>query len=134
MRLRGYQRSDGVFSPTIEVVIRAPGEPYALLAVVDSGADSTILSAEYLPASVTYADLPVLGEAQGVGGTFEIARWDVQVWFDKWKVCDAVQVIEPGKSPTPMMLLGRSDFFRRFTVYFDWHSQPGIVEIKRSST
>jgi hypothetical protein len=130
MRFYGTKRADGVYTPLVEVEFRFPGDPRTPLALVDSGADRTMLPAEFLPASVPYESLTVLGTGRGVGGEFEIRRCDHEVWFQKWKVCGVFIVIEPGKMPDPTVLLGRLDFMKRFTVSFDWHEERGTFDIK----
>ena len=131
MQFPGQKRADGVFAPLLEVEFRFPNDPRTHLALVDSGADWTIIPAELLPSSIVYADLGEPTEGEGVGGTFEMRRCHAEVWFQRWKVNDWFFVIEPGKMITPAVLLGRHDFMGRFTVTFDWKVAPGTVWVTK---
>jgi Retroviral aspartyl protease len=130
MRFPGQKRADGVYTPHLEVDFRFPGDNRTYLALVDSGADWTMIPAEFLPPSVVYADLPNPSIGRGVGGEFEIRMCPVEVWFQKWKVNNWCIVIQPGKMPDPGALLGRQDFMRRFSVSFDWSAEPGMFDVR----
>lgn len=89
-----------------------------------------MMPAESLPASVPYSSLDVVGRGKGVGGEFDIALCEVEVWFQKWKFAKQFYVVEPDKMPEPTVLLGRLDFMKRFSVWFDWSKDPGIFDVK----
>jgi hypothetical protein len=133
-RLKGTERVAGRFYPLIDVTLRLPGGgSVPLLAELDSGADITTVPAEYLAdTGIDYDSLqPVPAPAMTAGGAVEMRVCPCQIWYEKWKVCDWFLVIAPGKMPDPMALLGRDDFFKRFTVYFDWSQSPPIFDIRR---
>lgn len=115
----------------LDAEFRFPGETRTYLALVDSGADITMIPAEFLPTSIPYKSLKHPSIGKGVGGEFEFRICQAEVWFDRWKFADWFAVIEPGKTPELQALLGRLDFMRRFAVTFDWESDPGIFEVRR---
>ena len=134
-RIAGTELVAGRFYPVLSVTLRLPGgSPHPMLAIVDSGADRTSVPAEFLTGTpIDHATLPIIpGTNAGAGGIFEARLCDCEIWYEKWKVCDRFVVIEPGKMPMPIVLLGRDDFFRRFTVSFDWSKSPPVFDVKRN--
>ncbi len=100
-----------------------------VVALVDSGADSTIVNVESLaPAGIGWGDIS--GDEQtgaGAGGGFATKRLKATVRWQQWIVCDEVAVAAPGA--LPWALLGRDDFFRKFVVRFAWHRMPPEMHI-----
>lgn len=99
------------------------------LALVDSGADRTIVPAELMEAlGVPWASLSASSvTGLGAGGKFETRSCQGEVFFREWKFCDELLVAPAGSLPAP--LLGRSDFFKHFLVKFTWHRDPPIMDI-----
>lgn len=96
------------------------------MAVVDSGADTTSVPAEFLEGTpIDVASLPIVGEGSGAGGKFPYRLCQTEIWWEKWKVCDRFLVLDAGQmGDLPVVLLGREDFFKRFDVSFDWSRTP----------
>jgi Aspartyl protease len=110
------------------VTIEANGAVGQGMALLDSGADATIVPAEALiGAGIDYASLPVAGLNRGAGGNFEARIAPARVKFREWVICDQVLVAPAGALPAP--LLGRMDFFKLFVVKFSWHRIPPTVDI-----
>lgn len=130
MRFPGQLRGDGVYTALVDVEFRFPGDPRTYLALIDSGADLTIISAELLPPSIRYEDLGEAHEGKGAGCDFEFKTCQVEAWFQKWKFASFIGVIAPDTMPEPTALLGRLDFMRRFTVTFDWSKDPGMIDVR----
>jgi hypothetical protein len=101
-----------------------------MMALIDSGADRTILPGEVLAGHPTIAfdALPELKDGGlGAGGAFKIRECKGILRWREWDICDRFQVAEPGKLEMP--LLGREDFFKLFFVRFRWDRTPPIVDI-----
>jgi predicted aspartyl protease len=132
VRYPGQKRqADGAFAALLDVEFRFPGDPRSYLALLDSGADYTMIPAEYLPSSIPYTTLRDPFMANGVGCQFEARVCDVEVVFDKWTFATVIAVVEPDKMPVPQALLGRLDFMSRFEVSFNWSAEPGSFTIRR---
>jgi hypothetical protein len=118
-----------VFAPIVIVTIELPGCIATRPAVVDSGADSTIVPHEFLKdCGVDYLALPGSQPGIGAGGGFETRLLTARVKYRDWVVCDEIKVAAPG-SKLPLVLLGRADFFTRFYVRFRWDMAPPVVDI-----
>ena len=59
--------TSGTYRPILEVVVRAGRVRRRLKAVVDSGADRSIIPAELLGDLIAFEDLPSVGMAGGLG-------------------------------------------------------------------
>jgi hypothetical protein len=128
-RIEGTEVAPGLYRPLVTVELRVNGRVGRGLAVVDSGADRTMLPADLLvPAGVDFAKLPLAsGTHAGAGGNFEVRVGKGEIRFRQWLVCDEFLVAEPGKLGA--VLLGRSDFFKLFTVRYSWHRNPPTMDI-----
>jgi predicted aspartyl protease len=97
--------------------------------MIDSGADRSILPAEI--AEMLGAPWQALqsgeGHSRGAGGSFETRVLDATLKWRGWLICESVVVAQPGS--LPWALLGRSDFFQRFDVRFNWHHNPPWVQV-----
>lgn len=114
--------------PQVVVRVHVNGLAADLPAIVDSGADVTILPAEFLePFGVVFDVLPPATDGIGAGGTFRIASCGATVRFREWLVTERISVAEPGH--LQVALLGRGDFFRAFTVRFQWHRDPPFFDV-----
>jgi hypothetical protein len=58
------------------------------------------------------------------GGGFEARLLAARLFYDKWEICTEIQVCEPGK--LGVALLGRHEFFSKFTVRYMWHEDPPV--------
>lgn len=116
--------------PLVQIVLRLHSGPLLIPeALVDSGADTTVLPAESLEGIASYRSLTPLagGGARGPGGAFEVRRCDGTLAFENTIFARRFAVAEPGALPLPV--LGRDDFFRRFAVSFDWYRDPPTFDI-----
>lgn len=128
VRVEGVEVAPGEFAPLLRISTEIDGNELPdSFAIVDSGADETILPAELLPPTVNYESLPVADrEGEGAGGPFEIRDCEGSIRWRRWKIASTFQIAEPEKLLIP--LLGRQDFFARFRVTFDWtSSRPSMV-------
>jgi len=127
---RGGTLPDGraVYYPILLVRVEHAGSFVDVQAVVDSGADFTMVPAEI----AEVVGLPFEGLAEGgkglsAGGAMEHRPAPGRILFDKKIVADGFLVAEPGK--LPVVLLGRDDFFRLYTVRFAWHRDPPTFDL-----
>jgi len=121
--------------PFVEIHIEVGAFFTRAMALVDSGADETIIPAEMLvPLNLDFKDLELVMDGagaavggMGAGGGFEIRRIDATLKFRKWRFAEEVRVAALGALPGP--LLGRQDFFAAFTIRFLWHRDPPVFDI-----
>ena len=112
-----------VYSPIVFVHLLYGNLGLEVQAVVDSGADTTIVPAEIAAAvGVEWAQLPPGTKGLGVGGTCEMRLVDMTIKYKDWKYSGAVTIAEP--KHLPVVLLGRTDFFRYFVARFHWFKDP----------
>jgi hypothetical protein len=98
-------------------------------AVVDSGADTTIFPAEALkPYGVDYQALAQGSQSIGAGGGFESRPCSGKVRYGQWSICENFLVCEPNK--LKIALVGRQDFFDKFTVRFMWFESPPAFSLE----
>ena len=98
------------------------------LAILDSGADVTIASFDAVaPLGVEWDKLPPGQMGIGAGATpFERRLCRATVTFARWQVCEDIEVAAPGT--LGMVLLGR-DFFAKFVVRFNWHTNAPTFDL-----
>lgn len=119
-RVEATEERPGYWVPLVTVVLRLPAVTASFTALVDSGADMTILPAELVEAfKVPWSSIPGGGPGQGVGGGFEIRTLSGDLSYHGVTFATSFAVAEPGHLPRP--LLGRGDFFQRFVLRFNWH-------------
>lgn len=128
-RFEGTQVHADTWSPLVQVEFRNDSGGLITTALVDSGADCTIIPAELLDLipDVAWDDLEQLANSVGAGGGFECKRLQVTARFQDRTFATQVHVAEKGR--LPWVLLGRSDFFATFVVRFAWHRQPPTFDI-----
>lgn len=129
-RIEGIEVAPNFYAPLLTVLLEVDNLTQQMMAMVDSGADRTIIPAEVLDAhpTVSFSDLsPLPTGGVGAGGGFEIRECPGKITWRQWEICDGFQVAEPGK--LKMALLGREDFFKRFIVRFVWDKNPPVLEI-----
>lgn len=122
--------SDGrdVYAPLIIIAIHVGGCLAQGPAIIDSGADGTVIPIEALVGcGVAWDSLSNGVMGQGAGGAFERRPLDARVQFREWTICERIQVAAPGSLPAA--LLGREDFFAKFVIRFNWHKSPPEVLI-----
>jgi hypothetical protein len=113
---------DGVYRPVVDIVVRIGGTTQTLRALVDSGADLTVI-----PTSVAEAmagkPFEELGgvdtEMQGVCGKVPAKYIEATGTYMGRDFADHVLV-----GPAPRTLVGRVDFMTVFNARFYWNREP----------
>ncbi len=127
-RYKAVKRPDStiVKTPSIPIILHGT-EPFNTLALLDSGADMSVLPlpiAEILGLDMSGEKLP----AYGIGGIVESVQTKVVVTIEKghehYNFSLPVKIVL-GKYDFPM-LLGRAGFFDRFIITF-YHAGEKIV-------
>lgn len=128
-RIEGTEQVPNLYRPVLIVSLTLAGKTSKGPAVVDSGADRTILPGEIVEAfGVGFSSLPLSGEnSLGAGGAFETRTGSGEVRWREYVICEEFLVAAPGT--LPFALLGREDFFKRFQVRFSWHHKPPSFQI-----
>ncbi len=118
-----------VYVPMILVTFEYGGQEVRVRAIIDSGADDTIVPASVVaPIGIDFMSLPKLPDAGGAGGSFEVRI--CKTGTIKWgstHLMTGFKVAEPGKLDST--LLGRADFFCLFVPSFHWHVTPPYFDL-----
>lgn len=129
-----WKDSDGndVYAPivviTAEMAVPTGRCVATVKAMIDSGADSTVIPFDFLAGCrLDWSALASAGAGTGAGGLFDLRWLDARVKYREWIVTERVKVAEPGK--LPMALLGRTDFLAKFNVRFRWDLDPPVVDV-----
>ena len=120
--------SSGTYRPIVEVVVRTGRVRRRLKALVDSGADRSIIPAELLGDLVTFEELPSAGTAGGLGAV-ELRSADSSLSFAGTIFATSLLVTAPG-THLRYAVLGRDDFFKRFEICFRWTHRPPTFSIE----
>lgn len=126
-RIEGTRLPNGRYYPLITITIELGNVNAQGLALVDSGADVTLVPPELLlPTGLDLKSLPAAGPGMGAGGD---DRWMCtgKLSWRGYEICDEFLICEMGK--LPFALLGRDDFLRRFVARFSWHKDPPYVDL-----
>ena len=114
--------------PLVPITLTAATLGVRAVAILDSGADITIVPFEQVaPLGFEWEKLAAGQRSTGAGGSFERRVCPVAITFETWRICDDVEVAEPGKLPAT--LLGRVEFFTKFVVRFNWFHNPPTFDI-----
>jgi hypothetical protein len=112
-----------VYSPIIIVSLLYGNVGLDIQAVVDSGADTTLIPAEVAAAlGIQWAKLSAGAVGGGVGGRIEMRPVDLTMRYAGWKYTGPVMIAQP--KGMPVVLLGRNDFFQSFVARFHWFKSP----------
>jgi hypothetical protein len=112
-----------VHSPIVIVSLLFGGLGLDIQAVVDSGADATVVPAEVAAAlGIEWDKLPPGTRGGGVGGACEMRPVTMTIKYKEWNYSGPVMVAEP--KYLPVVLLGRTDFFGGFVARFNWFTTP----------
>lgn len=113
---------DGLPLPLLQVRLWFGDRNVRLFALVDSGADSSLLDLKYADALGLDRHNVVVEESVGASGTpFQTFRWpatalDLQFEQERFPFHGSFIAFPPGADT--INLLGREDFFQRFVVQF----------------
>src|SRR6266508_36884 len=126
---RGYQRfaGDPVARPMLIVRLHHPPDPpFQTLAIVDSGADTSVFHVSI--AAQLGIDLATArrGTATGVGGTAMAFRSGVELEIEGMRFPAEIRFTSGMR--LPIALLGRHDVIRRFQFGFDEQAQLLLVK------
>jgi hypothetical protein len=121
-----YSVTPGGLKPYVEVRLWNGNQSVRLLAIVDSGADTSFLDG-------SYADLLGLDRAQAVttnvvvasGGSAQAMRWPnvpLELQFENERFPYLGMFADFPAGSDPENLMGRQDFFERFIIQF-WDAQ-----------
>lgn len=112
-----------IYSPIVIVSLLFGQLGLDVQAIVDSGADTTVIPAEVAAAlGIEWTKLPTGTKGLGVGGASEMRLVAMTVKYKEWKFSGPVTIAEP--KHLPVVLLGRTDFFQSFVVRFHWFKTP----------
>ncbi len=98
--------------------------------LLDSGADCAMGPFEFFEGTgVSYESLPETpGKNLGAGGEFEARLCKAKISWEGTVISEEIKVIQAG-SKLPFILLGRNDFFAKYTIRFSWHRMPPTIDI-----
>jgi hypothetical protein len=120
--------------PMVEVILWHGTRRIRLAALIDSGADSSLLDIEFaLAVGLVEADATKTTATTAGGGSMEVLSWpgvDLELQFeaDRFPYKGDFARFAPGNDG--ISLLGRADFFDRYVLTF-WESD-GLVNIDAS--
>jgi len=120
-----------IFRPIIIVAIEIGGRGIRVPALVDSGADNTLVPEPFVaPLGVDFRKLTAGPGGLGPGGGLETRLCQGVIRWEKEKIVlmTSFMVAEPGKGPETV-LLGRADFFRLYVPRFHWHKNPPVFDL-----
>jgi hypothetical protein len=127
---------DGSYYPFLEVDVVLRRQSQRITAIVDSGADRTVVPRIVVEAlGVDFASLeqpqhpdgtPISGF--GASGDFELKVCLGKVRWKTSTVCKEFWVADMGTKA--IVLLGRDDFFRKYDVSFNWAVDPPYMDIE----
>jgi hypothetical protein len=130
------RKGHDVYTPIVIVTIGVGPCIATRPAIIDSGADTTIVPIEFLvDCGVDYDKLPPPppgSKSKGAGGAFESRELAARVKWREWIVTDVILVAGP--KSLPAILLGRADFFGRFNIRFRWDAIPPYVDVDPVAT
>ena len=121
-RILAVQERQGYFVPLVTVKTAVLGVEREFTALVDSGADYTMVPASLLASyGVDVRNLPQIGWMIGANGTqVPMRRYSADLWFRNRRFATEVGVLPN----LPRPIVGRGDFFQFFGVHFHWCVSP----------
>jgi hypothetical protein len=123
----------GGHRPIIPVTIEANGRTLPFDALIDSGADRTVVPGEFMAqfgisfASLGFSD-PNPSSGVGAAGGGHTRYCDGTIRWGTTILASSFQVAPPSTRP-PAVCLGRNDFFRNYVVRFSWHKDPPVFDL-----
>lgn len=117
------------YYPIIVVTIVVGAMAAQVPAIVDSGADDTLVpAAAVIPLGVDFSKLGAAPEGTGAGGNFQVRWCEGTILWGKIELMTRFKVAEPGMGLSAV-LLGRGDFFKLFIPRFHWHKDPPVFDL-----
>jgi hypothetical protein len=109
-----------VYHPVISVTLSVPGhEPVQIPALVDTGADKTLVPAPLMP--ILWDDMAETGRTNfGIGGEADCRTCDGTLSYRGVEFVHWLTIIQADYDKMPFAILGREDFLRFFRFEFDW--------------
>jgi hypothetical protein len=118
--------SAGGLKPYVAVRLLHGNKSVRLLAIVDSGADASLLDASYADVlGLDRADAIALDVTVASGGTATAFRWPhapLELQFENERFPFLGMFADFPEDADPENLMGRADFFERFIIQF-WDAQ-----------
>lgn len=130
VRINAEKDGSDVFRPVIYIRVKINGVTFQVPALLDSGADSTVLALGPIVAQSGLSEkmLVEFGSSIGIGG-----RQKHFTYPNEFRLSYRKTEFFKGNAPMmrglPISILGRSDFFRHFIVRFLWHRSVPVFEI-----
>lgn len=125
--LTNPRTGEQTFVPLLPITIVIAGKAVNGYGVIDSGADDVLVPAGLVaPLGVDYDKLPAGTLGMGAGNmTFEARPCVGAINWGNARICDEFKVAPGGG----FVLLGRKEFFTKYTVKFLWSENPPVYDI-----
>ncbi len=128
-------RNDLISRPLIPVRLTGPGSSGRFIALLDSGADRSMIPSEIADILGLDIDLRRRQTVSGIGGNVEVVRTRVRVTFARGSErhsLPSVPVDVPmGRTRNRYAILGRQGIFDKFVIVFDLNRNS--IEMKRQT-
>ncbi len=124
-RVIPYQVLGGNDLPIVPVRLQNGGRYQDALALVGSGADSSVFNLDLAHALGVPISVILPQQARGVGGASNLYLWDMHIVVFGRRM--RVQVGFSSTCPREFGLLGRADFFTAYQVGFDQPSKTLLL-------
>jgi hypothetical protein len=130
---QGTPGPGGVHLPLLKIDIVLAKKTRQLTAMVDSGADRTVVPRAIIEALGVNWDSLKVAQTDGVGasGVFEIRICRGKIRWRGKTICEEFWTTDMDKRG--IVLLGREDFFTKYDVDFRWSVQPPYMDINPKS-
>jgi hypothetical protein len=119
---------DGIRRPVVEISLRLGSKTVPLRALVDSGADQTIIPTQLAEAMTGQSFKELDGEEivmEGVCGKVPAKVIPATATYGSRTFATRVMV-----GPTPRVLVGREDFMAAFNARFYWGRKPPVFYVE----
>jgi aspartyl protease len=116
-----YSTIGGRALPLVEVLLWHGIRHIRFPALVDSGADTSLIDASYAEIlGLNRSDAAVEDMATAGGGTIAVLRWSapLELQFEQDRFPFAGAFVEFPPNADSISLLGRADFFQRYIIQF----------------
>lgn len=127
-----------IYRPVINAQITIGKKSAIYQAIIDTGADASMVSADLVEALGAKWDK--LTEPRlniGAGGPFETRYCRGQIYYAGELITNgfrvAKEIVHEGHT-LPLFLLGRTDFMKKFITVFHWEDDPAWIDMERAGT